>query len=121
MTSRVGCRAVRPQKVSEQISDGVLDLGVEGEEFVLEHAREVVRIVFEGPESLPRAVVFDLSGVKYINSSGISVLIRLNVERQLVVVGLEDAARDILELAGVLTFIAAVPDHESARARLRGE
>jgi anti-anti-sigma factor len=114
-------RPARPvPSVREHVGDGVLELRVQGEHFVLEHAREVVRIVFEGPASLPRHVAIDLEPVRYINSSGISVLIRLNVERKLVVVGLADSAREILDLAGVLTFLTLVPSMEAARARLRG-
>lgn len=88
---------------------------------MLEHARELVRIVFEGPETLPRDMLIVMEGVSYINSSGMSVLIRLNVERHLVVVGMSPQVREILDLAGVLPFIALAPDRESARAKLRGE
>ena len=96
-------------------------LRVEGNELVLEHAREFVRIVFEGPESLPRAIIVDLSEVGYINSSGISVLIRLNVERQMAIAGLTVKSRDILDLAGVLPFLTLASDVEEARAKLQGE
>jgi anti-anti-sigma regulatory factor len=106
--------------VRELVSDGLLELRVSGESFVLEHAREVVRIVFEGPKSLPRSVALDLEGVRYVNSSGISVLIRLNVERKLLVSGLGESAREILDLAGVLPFLELVPNMESARSKLRG-
>jgi len=110
-----------PSPVREHVSEGVLELRVDGENFVLEHAREVVRIVFEGPPSLPHNVALDLEGVRYINSSGISVLIRLNVERRLVIAGLSDNARDILDLAGVVPFLQLVPNMESARAKFQGE
>lgn len=105
--------------VREHVGDGVLELRVQGEQFVLEHAREVVRIVFEGPETLPRHVAIDLESVRYVNSSGISVLIRLNVERKLVIVGLTETAREVLDLAGVLPFLTLVPNMEAARERLR--
>ncbi len=96
-------------------------LRVEGNELVLEHAREFVRIVFEGPESLPRSIIVDLSGVGYVNSSGISVLIRLNVERQMVIAGLTVKSKEILDLAGVLPFLTLASDVEEAQAKLRGE
>ncbi len=111
----------RPGRVTERTVDGVLELSLDGDQFVLEHARELVRIVFEGPETLPRDILIVLEGVRYINSSGMSVLIRLNVERHLVVVGMAPAVSEILDLAGVLPFIAVAPDREAARAKLRGE
>lgn len=104
-----------PSGVREHVGNGVLELRVQGEQFVLEHAREVVRIVFEGPETLPRNVAMDLENVRYINSSGISVLIRLNVERKLAIVGLTTSAREVLDLAGVLPFLTLVPNMEAAR------
>jgi len=108
-----------PSGVREHVGDGILELRVQGEQFVLEHAREVVRIVFEGPDTLPRNVALDLEGVRYVNSSGISVLIRLNVERKLVVVGLAESAREVLDLAGVLPFLTLVPNMEAAREAFR--
>jgi anti-anti-sigma factor len=113
----VGDRAGR---VTERTVDGVLELTLDGDQFVLEHARELVQIVFEGPQTLPRDLLIVLEDVNYINSSGMSVLIRLNVERHLVIVGMKPAVQEILDMAGVLPFLALAPDREVARAKLRG-
>jgi len=111
----------RAAKVTERTVDGVLELTLDGDQFVLEHARELVRIVFEGPETLPRDLLIVLEDVTYINSSGMSVLIRLNVERHLAVVGMTPQVKEILDMAGVLPFITVAADREAARAKLRGE
>ncbi|MHC5018729.1 MAG: STAS domain-containing protein [Planctomycetota bacterium] len=110
----------RPGRVTERTVDGVLELSLDGDQFVLEHARELVQIVFESGDNTPRDMVMVLEGVNYINSSGMSVLIRMNVERHLVIVGMAPAVKEILDLSGVLPFLTVVPDRDAARAKLRG-
>ncbi len=100
---------------------GALVLRVPGKDFVLEPSRELVRVVFEEGASLPRHVVLDLSNVRYINSSGISVVIRLNLERRLVVAGVTPGVAEILDIAGVLSSLRLAPDSAAARDLLAGK
>jgi anti-anti-sigma factor len=97
--------------------NGALVLRTSGKDFVMEHAQDVVDLVFEKMEA-SRDVVLDLGGVVYINSSGISVIIRLNLERNLRLVNPSTMVRDILELTGVLPFVPTYASVEEALATL---
>ena len=110
--------AGRGPLVTERSHEGALLLTVTGTQFVLEAAREVVQIVFEGPPSLPREVVLDLTAVRYLNSSALSVIIRLNVERTLALAGVAEPVREILDMSGVLPFLRLAPDAAAARTLL---
>jgi anti-anti-sigma factor len=96
--------------------NGVLVVRFEGKDFVLEQSQDVVDLVFDKMESASRDVVLDLGGISYINSSGVSVIIRLNLERNLRLVNPSSMVRDILELTGVLPFVPTCKTVEEAVA-----
>ncbi|MCI0341808.1 MAG: STAS domain-containing protein [Planctomycetales bacterium] len=104
--------------IEYETGDGVLTVRLPGRDFVLEPSRDLVRLVFEEGAALPRNIVLDLARVRYLNSSGISVVIRLNLERRLVVAGMEPGVAEILDLAGVLQTLRRAPDPDAARAAL---
>lgn len=98
------------------VQDDVLNLSLPGPDFVMEQAQDLVELVFESMEEGPNDVVLDLSGVGYINSSGISVIIRLNLERNLRLVNPSRMVSEILELTGVLPFVPRFGSLEEAIA-----
>jgi anti-anti-sigma factor len=71
----------------------------------MEQAQDIVDLVFEEMDEGPQDIVLDLTDVNYINSSGISVVIRLNLERNLRLVNPTPMVSDILQLTGVLPFV----------------
>ena len=97
------------RNIEYSVENGVLVASVPSRDFVMEQAQDVVDLVFDKFDSGPAEIVLDISAVNYINSSGISVVIRLNLERKLVLVGPTRTVRDILELTGVLPFVPEAP------------
>jgi stage II sporulation protein AA (anti-sigma F factor antagonist) len=99
-------------------NDECHQLKVPGPDFVMEQAQDLVDLVFdENPEG-PKDIILDLTDVNYINSSGISVVIRLNIERSLRLVNPSPMVREILELTGVLPFVPLYTTMDEAVASL---
>jgi anti-anti-sigma factor len=98
--------------------NGVLVLRVPGKDFVLEQCQDLVDFVFDQPDRAPRDIILDLGTVSYINSSGVSVIIRLNLEKNLRLVNPSPMVREILELTGVLPFVPTYKSIEEASASL---
>jgi len=106
----------RFRNIDYSVRDGVLELKVPGPDFVVEEAQDLVELVFEQFDDGPEHIVLDLGSVGYINSSGISVIIRLNLERTLRLVNPSRNVSEILELTGVLPFVPNFPTVEEAFA-----
>ena len=104
--------------IAYSIENSVLVVTVPCRDFVMEQAQDVVDLVFDRFDPGPEYIVLDLGPVEYINSSGISVVIRLNLERKLVLVRPSRMVRDILELTGVLPFVPEAASVEEAVSRL---
>ena len=96
--------------------NGVLVLKVPGKDFVLEQSQDLVDLVFDQPDRVSGDIILDLGGVSYINSSGVSVIIRLNLEKNLRLVNPSPMVREILELTGVLPFVPTFKSVEEAAA-----
>jgi anti-anti-sigma factor len=84
----------------------------------MEQAQDIVEVIFEQLDDGPQDVILELTPVAYINSSGISVVIRMNLERNLRLVSPSPMVSDILELTGVLPFVPKFDTVEEAVASL---
>jgi len=102
------------------VRDEILHISLPGKDFVMEQAHEMVDLVFEKMDDGPKDIVLDLSGVEYINSSGISVVIRMNLEKNVRLVNPSPMVSDILELTGVLPFVPRFDSVEEAVASFAG-
>ena len=103
--------------IEYEMHGDVLHVRIGGPDFVMEQAQDVVELVFEElDEEPPEDIILDLTGVNYINSSGISVVIRLNLERNLRLVNPSSMVTDILELTGILPFVPRFETVEEAIA-----
>ena len=86
---------------------------------------ELERVVVARIDAGGRRLVLDLSGVEYISSAGLRVLLmaakRLKAPPgALVLCGLGPSVRTVLELAGFLPLFAIEPGREQALARVGG-
>jgi anti-anti-sigma factor len=100
--------------IEYRLEQDAIVISLQGKEFVLEQAQDIADVVFNLFEGKVGGIVLDLDGVEYINSSGISMIIRMNLEKKLKVVGLSRAVKDILDLTGILPFISEHASVESA-------
>ena len=91
--------------INYSAADDVLQLEIPGKDFVMEQAQDLVDLVFDEFDDGPKDLVLDLTSISYINSSGISVIIRMNLEKNLRLVNPSATVTDILELTGVLPFV----------------
>jgi len=98
------------KSVEHRIQSDVLIITLVGSDFVVEQAQGIADLVFVHHDTETDRVVVDMSTIKYINSSGISVIIRMNLEKKLKVVNVSRPVRDILDLTGILAFLA---EHKS--------
>lgn len=78
-------------------------------------------------EAVPRLVVLDLSGVRFIDSSGIHAVVRARLERASgdgqvqIVVARGSAVERVLEMTGLGEELPPHPDREAAVAALADE
>jgi anti-anti-sigma factor len=98
----------------------VLLIQLGGREFVHEQSQTIADLVFSGSGPPVEKIVLDLTDVIYINSAGISVIIRMNLEKKLRLVGVSRAVRDILDLTGILPFISDFESVPEALADIQG-
>ena len=93
-------------KISTRYADGKLAIFLNGE---LDHhsARQAMETIAEAIDgSLPRQVLLDMSGLSFMDSSGIAVLLRLwqrmeELEGTIQVIGLPDQPARVLRAAGL--------------------
>lgn len=74
----------------------------------------------QASSGLTRAIILNFSGLNYMNSSGIGLLVRANRQKQrLLAVGLDDHYRQIFELTRLDEAIGIHDDEASALAEAR--
>jgi len=83
-----------------------------------EFERQVQEIMANGPESL----IFDFTGLSYISSTGLRIVLevgRVLRERggDLSITGLNDVVLEIFELSGLLTVFKRIDSVEDAASR----
>lgn len=87
-------------------------------------AEDTLHAVYaEAERASGKAILFDFSGVEYINSTGIALIVGLlararAVDIRLVACGLSDHYREIFAITRLADFMAVYPDIASAVADL---
>jgi anti-anti-sigma factor len=86
---------------------------------------ELERLVVSRIDGGERRLVVDLSGVEYISSAGLRVLLMAAKRLKeppgsLVLCGMGPSVRTVLELAGFLPIFTVLPGREEALARIAG-
>ncbi len=104
------------KNVIHSIQNDVIVVSVQGSEFVMEQAQAIGNLVFNRYDEGHDRIILDITGVSYINSSGISMIIRLNLERRLKLVNIQKPVKDILDLTGILPFISEYHTTQEALA-----
>lgn len=104
--------------VSTRQEDGHVIVTVAGE-VDLYTSPKMREALFEGIADPPARIIVDLSGVSYMDSSGIATLVEaLRATRKaagrLVLAGLTDRVREVLELARLETEFELSPDVPAA-------
>ena len=107
------------KSVEHRIVSDVLVITLVGPDFVVEQAQGIADLVFVHNDTKTDRIVVDMSTIKYINSSGISVIIRMNLEKKLKVVNVSRPVRDILDLTGILSFLSEHNTVDEALADLK--
>jgi anti-anti-sigma factor len=107
------------KSVEHRIVSDVLVITLVGSDFVVEQAQGIADLVFVHHDTKTDRIVVDMSTITYINSSGISVIIRMNLEKKLKVVNVSRPVRDILDLTGILSFLSEHDTVDEALADLQ--
>ncbi len=82
---------------------------------------ELERAVLERLEAGCQRLVFDLTGLDYVSSAGLRVILLAGkklraAQGKLVLAGMREAVRDVFEMSGFLTLFAVAPSLDEALA-----
>ena len=110
--------------LSEEKIDGVITLEISGKihaEAAEELLKELNTLIDQGE----RHLLLDFSGVDYINSPGLRVLLTAakdlnDLSGELVLVDVNELIRQILHVSGCTSHIAVYPSKEEALKALKG-
>ncbi len=111
-------------RIGEEKDGGALVIAPEGRVDSVSSS-ELEKLVVSRIEGGERRLVLDLSGVEYISSAGLRVLLMAAKRLKeppagLVLCGMGPSVRTVLELAGFLPLFAVEARREQALARLAG-
>ena len=83
----------------------VLVIRVTSDHFELDEAQSLSRLVFESTDGQSPRILLNFAGVKYINSTGVSLLVRIGTERELRVVHLNPNVIRVMDSIGILALL----------------
>ncbi|MHC5020358.1 MAG: STAS domain-containing protein [Planctomycetota bacterium] len=78
---------------------GVLAIRITEDRFELDQAQSVSRLIFESTQGVAPRILLNFAGVRYINSTGVSLLVRLRV------VNVNPAVRKVMDSIGILPLL----------------
>ena len=78
---------------------------ITSDHFELEEAQSHSRLIFESSSGAAPRVLLNFAGVKYINSTGVSLLVRIGTERELRVVNLNPNVIKVMDSIGILPLL----------------
>jgi anti-anti-sigma factor len=84
---------------------GVLAIRITEDRFELDQAQSVSRLIFESTQGDAPRILLNFAGVRYINSTGVSLLVRIGTERELRVVNVNPAVRKVMDSIGILPLL----------------
>ncbi|GEM_PF-2794997 len=85
-----------PSRVFYEITEGILIIRFRSSNFALPEASEVRDIIYDRLKSMARNVIINLNGVNYIDSTAISLLVRVSNEMGLRIVNVSENVASIL-------------------------
>ena len=110
--------------LSEENIDGVIVLGISGK-INTETSEDLLKELATRIDHGARHLLLDLSGVEYVNSSGLRVLLtvakRMNdLSGKMVLAGVTELICRILNVSGCTSHIEVYPSREEALIALKG-
>lgn len=105
---------MEPSKVEYMFLGDVLVLNFLTERFELPEARMLEDLIFEKFSNQNGKIVLNLSNTDYINSTAVSVLVRIGSELDLKLSDLKPEVIHILETIGIFELLKTYPDVKSA-------
>ena len=84
---------------------GVFKVRITDDRFELEQAQSLSRLIFESTTGDAPRILLNFSGVRYINSTGVSLLVRIGTERELRVVHLNPDVTKVMDSIGILPLL----------------
>jgi len=112
--------STKPFQAQVRSQDGAVTIDLYGE--INSFAEESLSEAYTQAESSdPSRVILNFTGVSYINSTGIALIVGLlararKAHRQIVVFGLSDHYVEIFEITRLADFMTIYPDEASALA-----
>lgn len=112
--------SVKPLEVAVRSEPGIAVLDLAGE--INSFAEETLVAAFTRAEDTqPKAILLNFTGVEYINSTGIALIVSLlararKSHRQLIVYGLSDHYQEIFQITRLSDFMSIYPNEQSALA-----
>lgn len=92
--------------VQSAIGDkGVLIVRILDDRFELEQAQILSRLIFESTAGDAPRILLNFAGVRYINSTGVSLLVRIGTERELRVINVNPSVRKVMDSIGILPLL----------------
>jgi len=84
---------------------GVLAVRITDDRFELDQAQSLSRLIFESTTGDSPRILLNFAGVRYINSTGVSLLVRIGTERELRVINVNPAVRKVMDSIGILPLL----------------
>ena len=94
-----------PHLTHTSADHGVLVVRVTSDHFELDESQSLFRLVFESTDGQSPRILLNFAGVKYINSTGVSLLVRIGTERELRVVHLNPDVIRVMDSIGILGLL----------------
>ena len=104
-----------PPPVFFEITEGLLIMRFRSERFTLPEAMEVRDIIYEKMQGVPKHVIINLNGVEYIDSTAISLLVRVSNEIGLRIVNVSRGVENILKKMRIYDLLYILPSEYEAR------
>jgi anti-anti-sigma factor len=105
---------MEPSKIEYMHHGDVLVVNFLTERFELPEAEMLESIVFEKFAETSGKVVLNLSNAAYINSSAVSVIVRVAAEKNLRLADLKPEMVKILDMIGIFELLKTYPDIHTA-------
>ena len=104
-----------PPPVFHEITEGLLIIRFRSSDFALAEAMEVRDIVYERLKGVAKNVILNLNGVTYVDSTAISLLVRISNELGLRIVNVSDAVAHTLRKMRIYDLLYILPSEYEAR------
>ncbi|MHC4780856.1 MAG: STAS domain-containing protein [Planctomycetota bacterium] len=111
----IGNGSALPPPVFYEIMDGLLILRFRSSDFALTEAMEVRDVIYEKLKGVAKNVILNLNGVRYIDSTAISLLVRISNELGLRIVNVSDSVADTLKKMRIHDLLYILPSEYEAR------